>query len=508
MYHIKNISVASVLIILIVPISFFIVHGEQWIGKLNYYLFILFIFGCFALAVMRANDKILIAALIFFLTFNADYPLIYHVQIAGGTRPTPEIWLIDIPLLILLLKYIIKGSYLKETLPVDKKFKVLLFVFIIWEAITIFNAINYQSVVFQIVKDLRYFSIFFVLFLFINNDVKRLHFVIVALFCTIIFQNSWAIIQFIKQSTFNLSVLGETPVERVELDLLERYTGETFTIFGLKFGKYVSGFTGSSYLLARENLLLFPLVMSMYLSGRYIANKVVHITGMFLMVLGLIFGFSKSAWISVFMAFTVIFILEIKYKRMALWKIRFWILFFAAISTLFGRLLYLRLFKTNLSDSFDSRILLITFGIERFLEHPLMGVGANNIWLYFNNMWYKPTTVHNLYVLFLSEIGLVGLLIFLAIMLFILLKTISINKSNRYYYAISVGLTASFVAFYWDELWTWLYRYNPVGCLFWALCAIAFAAYNIANSNCKKQQATTSSRIRMEKEGTSYAISR
>jgi O-antigen ligase len=474
----------------VISVSLFIAYGDQWVGKLNYLIVFLVIIGCWTLLMTRANDQLLIVALIFFLTFNADYPLIYHPQVAGGTRPTPEIWLVDIILFILIFKYIIKVRYAAEDdIVLDKKFKMLLIAFIVWEAMTLFNAIDYQSVLFQLVKDLRYFSIFAFLLLFINNDAQKLHFVIIALFCTIAFQNSWAVIQFINQSTFGLSVLGETPIKGVNLDLLERYTGESFTIFGLKFGKYVSGFAGSSYLLARENLLLLPLFLSMYLSDRYIFNRTVHIAGMILMISGLLFGLSKSAWVSAAIAVMVVYIFEVMHKRLSIKKFLFLIISFVFLFVAFGKLLYLRIFETNLSQSFGSRNLLVEFGIERFVEHPLMGVGANNIWLYFNKLWGNQTTVHNLYILLLSEIGIIGLLIFLIVMLLILLKTISIDKSDQYLYAISVGLTGSFIGFYWDSLWTWLYRFNPVGCLFWAICAVSFAAYNISNSDLKKQTA-------------------
>ena len=483
--NIPNVSNIISLFFLTLFLSLFIVYGEQWVGFLNYIFLIMFALGVFGLVVFRMNEKILITGLIFFLTFNADYPLIYHPQIAGGTRPTFVIWIVDFPLLILLFKYILKEVKFNKPIPVGKNFKILLFIFIAWQALTIFNAIDYQSVLFQLVKDLRYFMIFLFLTLFMNNEPKKLHFVIMVLFFALFFQNIWAVLQFIKQSTFNLSILGETPVEGVNLDILDNYTGMSFTMFGLKFGKYISGFTGSSYLLARENLLLFPLFFSMYLSGCYLVNRYIHFIGIFLIILSLFFGFSKGAWAAAFFSIMIIVFYEIKYNKLEKWKILFGIIISASIVAIFGKLLYLRIFKTNLSSSLDSRFLLNSFGIERFIEHPFMGVGANNIWIYFQEYLGVSTTVHNLYILILSEIGIIGLIVFIFIMFTIIYKTISIRKSDNYFYAVSAGLTASFAAFYFDGLWTWLYRFNPVGCLFWAICAVSFTAYNIANSDAK-----------------------
>nr|WP_320193459.1 O-antigen ligase family protein [uncultured Desulfobacter sp.] len=461
-------------------LGLFISEGEKFFGRLNFYLVILLIIGGVVLAVLKANDKILITGLIFLLTFNSDYPIIYHTQISGGTRPTPEIWLVDLPLIILLFKYFLKNSYYSSPTspPINNTLKVLFLLFIIWEITTVYVAVNIPSVFFQIVKDIRYFAIFGMLYKFIDNDANKLNFVIIVLFFAITFQNSWGILQFIKQSTFGLSFLGETPVKNVKLDLIDLYTGQNVTIFGLKMGKYISGFAGSAYLLARENLLLFPLFLTMYLSKRYIYNKNLHVFGLSLMLLGLIFGFSKSAWVSALIAVFIILFLEVKHSRLSLWKIRLAGFFSIIIFSVFGKILYLRLFKTNIESSFNGRVFLNEFGLAQFIEHPITGIGANNIWLHFKAIG-MTTTVHNLYILFLSEMGLIGFIFFLLILLLILYQTISINKKTPYYF-ISVGLTASFLSFFWDELWTWLYRFNPIGSLFWALVAVSFSANGIA----------------------------
>ena len=157
--HNRDISIYFLLItfIVIIFVSYFIVNGEQWLGKLNYYLFFLFFFGCCVLIATRANENIIISTLILFSTFNADYPLIYHPQIVGGTRPVPEIWLVDVPLIVLIGKYVLQGRFSFNSISVDKKFKALMILLIFWQLMTIFNALDFKSVVFQTIKDLRYF---------------------------------------------------------------------------------------------------------------------------------------------------------------------------------------------------------------------------------------------------------------------------------------------------------------------------------------------------------------
>ena len=60
----RNISIKFLLFpFIIISTSYFIVNGEQWIGKLNYYLLFIFIFGCCVLIVTKANEKILISGL-------------------------------------------------------------------------------------------------------------------------------------------------------------------------------------------------------------------------------------------------------------------------------------------------------------------------------------------------------------------------------------------------------------------------------------------------------------
>jgi O-antigen ligase len=172
----------------------------------------------------------------------------------------------------------------------------------------------------------------------------------------------------------------------------------------------------------------------------------------FLGTIALVVTLSRAAWISfVFFVTVVVFLYP---KRTSgktssrLGTILFLTLGLGIIFLFFYDLIIVR-FALDEADSVASRFLMNQAAISMIKAHPFVGIGINNytevLLQYdttgFSSVFFQP--VHNLYLLIASEIGIIGLMIFLWLICSIFreglscLKTKSILRST-----IMIGLLA------------------------------------------------------------------
>jgi O-antigen ligase len=159
--------------------------------------------------------------------------------------------------------------------------------------------------------------------------------------------------------------------------------------------------------------LLIAMLFVMHSWKRGIKNKlymsIIFSTG----TIALFMTLSRVAIIYWFISFFFICIFSIKRK-----KIIFSLLcsfFFIFIILLFPLLRY-RFFSISLGDeSIQERILLTRATLEMIRSHPFFGVGLYNYFnalpniLYSYNQFFIPQPVHNIFLLFGAETGLIGL---------------------------------------------------------------------------------------------------
>lgn len=125
------------------------------------------------------------------------------------------------------------------------------------------------------------------------------------------------------------------------------------------------------------------------------------------------------------------------------------------------------------------RIALAEIAYKMFQENPLFGVGLNSFTevmssydeTKLSNFWPHP--VHNIYLLILSETGLIGFLAFIYL-LFIALKSCILNlksKTDKVYIEITFAFLGLFAIMLYGILgWSW--RLDPIQTLFWMILAI------------------------------------
>ena len=103
----------------------------------------------------------------------------------------------------------------------------------------------------------------------------------------------------------------------------------------------------------------------------------------------------------------------------------------------------------QLTGSTLSRFLLLKAGFRAFSKHPIVGLGTGNFCI--NSVHYgalSEQVVHNLYVEFLAELGLIGLILFV-VLIGIGVRNIyhlRANYGNTDFRPYVIGLQLAFVA--------------------------------------------------------------
>jgi O-antigen ligase len=130
--------------------------------------------------------------------------------------------------------------------------------------------------------------------------------------------------------------------------------------------------------------------------------------------------------------------------------------------------------RTSLDDSSSQRIEIIKYGLQLWIRNPMFGIGAENTVRSVSkilNIHGNTNSIHNIYVLVLTEFGLVGFLLYMG--LFVLaFKSLSrlSRHQDAYFNEIAVYLRIALVSHMisscfignWVELMLWITIALPI----------------------------------------------
>ena len=116
--------------------------------------------------------------------------------------------------------------------------------------------------------------------------------------------------------------------------------------------------------------------------------------------------------------------------------------------------------------------------LEMIEAHPFIGVGINsyttagqeyNFFNYYKAAFNLPPVVHNIYLLIASEIGVPGLIAFLAFIFLLLRQALRGLKSDAdpVLSILLVGFAAGMLGYLVEELWGASLRKMEIAYLFW-----------------------------------------
>ena len=223
-------------------------------------------------------------------------------------------------------------------------------------------------------------------------------------------------------------------------------------------------------------------------------NKIPLAFGNFLILTGIFLSFSRSVWLTTFLIILSLLIVNRKkiaetFSKLLPFKKIFFIVLLVLVTFFAFSITLPRLHLKNcLNDqSYNLRKIYNQASFKIIHENPLLGVGPGNFTLALQKkvetrliaslQHWEIQPVHNLYLLITSEIGLIGLMVFI----FFILKLFSIHPfystTNRKKMEIQHNLFAfSFLAYLFLGFFDHYFWTLPQGQMFFWLCLAFFSS--------------------------------
>jgi O-antigen ligase len=304
----------------------------------------------------------------------------------------------------------------------------------------------------------RYFILLLALFLFLivrHFKKEQKEIIIWAFLIASFFQAIIAIYQFIWQKSFAFKYLGIAFQDASVLgtSVIETDSGRFLRAYGaLDHPNILGG------LMALACLYSFCFLVK---KKNYSINRKLYLWLIYLFSLSaLFFSFSRSAWLA-FIIIKLILVISLFIKKLAVKRVLFICLSSLFLITSFS-LIYHDLVSTRLLAKGRIEQISLNERSQAIKEYKLAsnhqlflgkGLGTYSLYEYINDdrkheaWYYQP--IHNVYLLALSEIGLLGFLAFLVFIFFYILEII--RKKKKYLILSLVTILFFLIIFFFDH---------------------------------------------------------
>ncbi len=352
---------------------------------------------------------------------------------------------------------------------IHHKSSVLLIALIVWSGLSLFWANDQMLAVYFFVKLLLGAGLFFVVR---SLDVSLFKKVIFVLLLAGVVQSIIGIGQFVYQYSPESSLLGMSAHEASQAgsSVLKLDSGRFLRAYGtFPHPNMLGGFLGAVLMLGSMH----------YVSGiRYekswkcLREIVCTLSGLLLISLGLILTFSRTASLGV--VFGMVAIGWYAFRQEDSWiQGRFLKIFLALglASLVFGSVLYEQIsprfdmVTIEREGSVSERVLSLQDARALIAEQLIIGVGAGNFTAEIMQLQperpvWNIQPVHNVFMLVWSELGLVGLLLFVGYLVFSLLPILK-SKILHHNSAIFIALLTLVPSFFLDH-WLYTSHFGPL----------------------------------------------
>ncbi|MCX6816290.1 MAG: O-antigen ligase family protein [Candidatus Beckwithbacteria bacterium] len=347
--------------------------------------------------------------LLFLLPSNLAKHFVFPSSYVSGIKVDyliPALYLTDILIILLLIFKPIK------------KIPKTIIVFLLCLLPSVIFANSFWPAVYKYVKIIE--LVLFGLWIYQHKKLISQTIVIKILSFSVLFQSLLAITQWFKQSfIFGYWFFGEQPYSAATpgIDKIIWLDGS------LKIPPLGT--------FPHPNVLAGFLVIAFLATAAYWLkrNKIIFILYSLIVNLALFLTFSLSAWLA---------LLLIGIPLAAKFNLKKYLIYYGSVLIFFS-LIFNRLSFLAPESSFSRRSQLASMAIQMFKNHPLVGVGLNNFTVVMDNYGLIPATtrwlqpVHNIYLLILSETGIIGVFGFL----YFLLQVLSLKAFKERPYWIS-----------------------------------------------------------------------
>ena len=282
-------------------------------------------------------------------------------------------------------------------------------------------------------------------------------------------------------------IVREIPFERIKWLLfpivfstliMSIYACYQFYQLPVFFENRVSGFTGAFYRLCTFLILSIPLIAVLAFTLHGWIKRILFIT-VFISLIAVFFTFTRAAWIAVIVESSILIIILLKKYR------KFILSLIIAISLIVIGLSYKSVIPNWLivHGSEKPRIEALKLSAEIIRKNPITGIGygKRSFSKYYPNIEEVKHT-HNVFLNTAIELGVTGLIIFMAMLVLISKDFLVSLKKERLFdrKLILGGIFALFIGFLSMNLFDYMYHGWP-GQMLWMLIGIGYALMNPAS---------------------------
>jgi O-antigen ligase len=325
------------------------------------------------------------------------------------------------------------------------------------------------------------------LFLVVANELQRpgrvLH-AVVALTLAMLVQSGVGLLQYVTKGHLGLELLGETGAGTI--DQLKADSVATEQVF--RAGAFLSHPNLFGVFLA--SLLPFPIACFLIRTDR--TRQAFFFVAIGVGFAALITSLSRSGWVSFFVAFIVLVLSLAVHERMRRQSILTMAgagIALGVVCVVFAGPIMTRIFESK-ESAMLSRAEYISDAMGMISAKPITGWGLNS-YVYAAppftrygarvaheryEQWLPP--VHNIYLLWWAETGIIGLAVHLALLGSIVKRAIgNLSVRNELMFAVNAACLAGMAAFLVDGIFSFSLRLNAILRVFFVMAGIILAIH-------------------------------
>ncbi|MFA6295785.1 MAG: O-antigen ligase family protein [Patescibacteria group bacterium] len=344
------------------------------------------------------------------------------------------------------------------------------------------NYLDHNVAIFRMIKLAEF--ILLIIFIILNlNTKKRLISAIYVLITSGVLSSILVIIQYLKQQTLGLTILGE-PLVLPVLQNVAKIVLDNGNVIMRAYGTFPHPNVLAGFLLASMVILIGLMIYQLNNYGldkpKYRILTILLSFGLILEFIAFIFTFSRTAWIAFVIALAILVISLRKKIVIALNNIKtnsfyhpFIIIILAIIFIIVAQWPQITaraaIADQNGDKAVSNRAFYNQISFNMIKSHPFFGIGYNNFTSqmskYTNQKieWWQYQPAHNIYLLIFAESGIFSLLSFLGLIIVISYQLSAfafasadkqVNSSIFNFVCFSILVAFLFIALFDHYLWT------------------------------------------------------
>lgn len=386
---------------------------------------------------------------------TSSYNVLDDLGLPPGVLPAPVVHLSDLLFLVLLAQWLIRLAHREERLHIPGLFW-LASAYVAWSGLSILVSPVKAFAILEVANRCK----LLVIFLYFANNLtsrKEVRRVVGLLIVGVAIQGALASYQFAAQdisSPFGklLGIWNPSELTNTMTPVKNSTTSDEkphYTVSGTNDSDLVraTGSVGSPNMQAQYFVLLMPLTFAMFCAASTLLSKAWYGLAFLLGTCGLLATFSRGGFAGFGVSMIVLLLLA-TYRRLLPGK-----MLALALVGVISASPWAYAHLTTRPHYYDARFELWEVVIPMVQDHPILGVGANNsvvVGVDYPDPWkvFRGIPFHNFYLTTASEIGLVGLGLFLftfAWAAWAAFRTFRVQDPDSLLNWLSVGIPATLV---------------------------------------------------------------